>query len=50
MFDCVSTQDIRKQTPLHLASKKGHLKVVQYLVETGKAEVDAMDVSKAAPI
>ena len=33
-------------TPLHLATHKGHVAVVQYLVETAKADVDVKNVSE----
>ena len=42
---CVSPQN-GGNTPLHEASIEGHVAVVQYLVETAKADVEAKNVSE----
>ncbi len=30
-------------TPLHFAAEKGHLKIVEYLITEGKADINATD-------
>ncbi|KAI9916741.1 hypothetical protein PsorP6_016989 [Peronosclerospora sorghi] len=46
----VNVVDMKKMTALHIAVGKGNLEIVQLLIETGRANVNAVDVKGNTPL
>ncbi|KAI9895448.1 hypothetical protein PsorP6_018327 [Peronosclerospora sorghi] len=46
----VNAVDMKKMTALHIAVVKGNLEIVQLLIETGRDNVNAVDVKGNTPL
>ena len=44
------TENTTNFTPLHLASQEGHLQIAKLLIETGRADVNAIDKWRRTPL
>jgi hypothetical protein len=45
-----ASDDVMRRSPLHLASEKGHVRAVQYLLSRGRADPNVADVAGARPL
>ena len=45
----INAKDTDEQTPLHIACEKGHLPIVEYLLEKG-ADIEAKDKWQNTPL
>lgn len=46
----IDVEDYLRNTPLHLAAQRNHLKIVKYLVETCKADPNCINERGERPV